>query len=257
MFHSLAVVLGRGADYASVRALAASAVTSENAPDALMDMAAQMPASLTTPMDVPTNCGQFSPEVLWNESKGSGEAMAIGLKKAIATPGNYLWGDATLASLVEIAANVNVILLAVDAGVKIPPTPKELVFARTIFGRWVENTLANKPDLATSSKETVLAFMIGGGLTWDRALALSRRETGFGPGRWLRGRRQPLGSIKEICANPNAGNLSSKNYLPNRPTVVIWNRSNVHWVPIGVGLSAETLIEPNAPLRAYIDELMK
>ena len=258
MFHSLAATLGT--DYMTVRAQAASAVTPENAPDVLMDMTAQVPATLETPMDVPQqgNAGQFSPETLWNDSKGSRELMSEGLKKAIATPGNYLWGDATTAALVEKAANVNIILLAIDAGVKIPPTSKELLFARTIFGRWVENMFTIRPELGSSSKEAVLSAMNAVGLTWERALSLSRMETGgYGPGKWLRGRSQPLGSVREICENPESGNLSAKNYSSDRPTVIIWNRSNVHWVPIAVGPSAETRMNPDTPLRKYIDGLMK
>jgi hypothetical protein len=210
-------------------------------------------------MDVPhgSNAGTFSPEILWNESEGSADRMSEGLKKAISTPGNFMWGDATTAALVELAANVNIILLAADAGVKVPPTPRELLFARTIFGRWVENMLAARPDLGKSSKEDVLSAMLAIGLTWERALSLSRAETGYGPGKWLRGRRQPLGSIREICVNPNSGNLSFRNYSASKPTVIIWNRSNVHWVPVAVGPSAETAIRPDSPLRRYVDELMK
>lgn len=263
MFHSLAVVLApllpAGSTFVTMRERAASVVTPENAPDVLMDMAAQVPTSLTTPMDVPAGAsgGQFSPEMLWNDSKGSKEQMAAGLKKAIATPGNYLWGDATLAALVEIAMGVNIILLAIDVGSKMPPSPRELLFARTVFGRWVENMFAVRPELSSLSKEDVLAAMNAAGLTWERAIALSRMEFKFSPGRWLRGRTQPLGAIREICANPNSGNLSRQNYSASRPTVVIWNRSNVHWVPIAIGPLAETVIAPNAPLRPYVDNLMR
>lgn len=261
MFHSLSAVLGGEGNFMTIRAQAASAVTPENAPDILMDMTAQIPATLDALMDVVpgTNGGQFSPEILWNACKGSREAMAEGLRRALLTPGNHAWGDATIAALVELAMNVNIILLAVDTGVKMPPTPRELLFARTIFGKWVENMFAMKPELAapTSTKEAVLKSMMAIGLTWEKALALSRMETGYGRGRWLRGRRQPLGSIREICQNPASGNLSAKNYRDDRPTVIIWNRSNAHWVPIAVGPSAETVIPPGTPLRQYVDELMK
>lgn len=258
MFHSIAAAMNNNLNYLDIRKQAAEAVTPENAPDVLMDMSAQVPASLDSPMDMPKNPdGQFSPEMLWNSSKGSKEAMAEGLRKAIATPGNYLWGDATLAALAEIALNVNIILLAVDAGVKMPPTPKELLFARTIFTRWVERTFEADPDLLAAPKDKVLMFMMSKGLSWERALTLARMGAGFGPGRWLRGKRQPVGTVKEVCRNPQSGNLSNNNYLPSRPTIIIWNRSNVHWVPIGVGPSAETVISPTNPLRPYVDLLMK
>jgi hypothetical protein len=262
MFHSLAAVLHElhpQADHIAMRAHAANAVTPENAPDVLMDMSAQMPKTLETPMDVSNapGHGTFSPEILWNDSKGSREAMSTGLKRAIATQGNHLWGDATLAALVEISMNVNIILLAADSGTRMPPTPKEFMFARTMFRRWVENVFAARPDLAAGSKEEVFASMVAMGLTWDRALSLSRAEVGSERGGWLRGRSQPVGSIRELCTNPNSGNLTRKNYLDSRPTVIIWNRSNVHWVPIGVGPFSETLIKPNTPLRKFVDNLIK
>jgi hypothetical protein len=244
----------------AMRNAAASSVTPENAPDVLMDMAAQCPKSLEAPMDIPNadNPSAFGPERAWNASGGSRDAMAASVREALSTPGNFCWGDATAAALVEMAANVNVILLAVDAGVKMPPTPRELAFARVVFGRWVEATLENGGAGDGSSAESVIATMEAAGLTWPRALALSRADAGFGPGRWLRGRRQPVGTVRELCSSPaEFGNISMRGYSRSRPTVVIWNRSNAHWMPVGVGPASETLVAPESALRLYVDELMK
>lgn len=261
MFHSIASCMG-GGKYTnlSLRAAAAAAVTPENAPDLLMDMAAQVPSSISTLMDVPAGAGmggQFSPELLWNSSKGSKEMMAAGLASSVVVSGNHMWGDATLAALLENVLDVNIMLLAVDTGTAVPLTSKEMTLARAIFGRWVERSLEIDPRLLSASKEDVLKLMMSCNLTWDRALKLARMETGSDKNKWLRGRRQPVGTVRTLLTNPDAGNISLNGYSPNRPTIIIWNRSNAHWVPVGVGPFAETLITPQSELRKYIEDLMK
>jgi hypothetical protein len=210
-------------------------------------------------MDMPSqvNPGQFSPETAWNKSQGAPQIMADILRRALIIPGNFLWGDATAAALVEISEGVNIILLAVDTGVRIPPTSKELVMARTIFGRWVERMFDSNPHLQHQTKEEVLATLTSLGLTWSRALSMARSEDPQGQPGWLKGRRQPVGTVNKLCKDPNSGNISLSGYDGSRPTVIIWNRSNAHWVPIGVGPNAETVIPPNSSLRSYVDELLK
>lgn len=259
MFHSIAASMSDGSDYMTIRHAAASSVTALNAPDVLMDMAAQCPKTLDVKMDVPRmqSKNTFSPETVWNNANGSQEEMALELKKAICTPGNYMWGDATVASLVESALNVNVMLLAAYTGSDISPTEKEHALTRAVFAGWVVNVIATYPELNKSSAKDVLAFMTSLGLGWNKALSVvcskskgTRTETG------LRGYRQPIGTIRELVRNPNAGNISMMGYMNSRPNIIIWNISNVHWVPVGVGSHAITKIDPNSPLRAFVDGLM-
>ena len=257
MFHSIAAALGGGRNYMSERAAAASAVTAENVVQLYEDMAAQCPATAATPMDIPRSQSsyQFSPERAWNQAAGSAPMMRALLTKAITTPGSHLWGDATLAALVEIAEGVNIILLAVDTGVSIPPTAQELVIARTVFGNWVHALFEKQPTLITAPREAILDILTKNDLTWSRALALVRKAGGTG---WLRGRRLPVGSVRALCnsAHTDTLNIGTLAYSAERPTILLWNISNMHWVPVGVGDGAETIISPQSPLRQQVDKLL-
>lgn len=252
MFHSIAAALGSGLTFAHVRRAVAEMVTEENAPDALMDMAAQCPASLDAAMHPPANnpsSSSFSPESAWNESKGHKDVMAASLRDALNTPGNYLWGDATAAALAEIAYNVNVILLAPQDTF----AERDVAVARTIYGRWVENTMSARGDeLRRLPAEEVVAVMASIGLTWERAMSLSRRRVSSA----VCGKRQPVGTVRKLCTNPESGNLSAEGYSPGRPTIMLWNISNVHWVPVSIGPSFDTVVPPGHVLRSVVDSLL-
>lgn len=256
MFHSIAAVINDGRNYGAMRDLAASLVTEANAPDILMDMAAQCPKTLQDKMDITAlSPGGFKPEIAWNNANGSAESMAQSLRAAIATRGNHLWGDATIAALLEGGLGVNILLLAVDTGVELPLTGKELLMAHTIYSRWVDCVLARYPEMMQSTNEEIIEFLARNGCTMIKAHRAARTMMGGGS-RWLCARRQPVGSTREMCVNIESGDLRSKGYSADRPTVIIWNRGNVHWVPVAVGPMATTVIEPRSPLRAAVDKLL-
>lgn len=264
LFHSVACALGNGRDANMMRASAARAVNASNVRDVLMDMAAQYPQTKDDRMDIPPNqhAGQFSPETVWNmgtdaPSASSDNVMIDALRRSLTSPGNHMWGDATVASLLEISENVNIILMAKDMGVSIPPTTWEIDTARTIFSVWVEHSLRDNIALRGTNNLTVLDWMRSRNLTWNRAVQVSRKmydtENGHS---WLRGRRQPIGTVRTMYTNPTSGNISTFGYSRNRPTILLWNVSNVHWMPIGVGPNFSTIIHPNSPFRSKIDSLL-
>ena len=258
MFHSIAAVLDDGSNFQTIRNLAASLVTENNAADILMDMAAQCPKTPQDPMDITNGpfLGSFRPEVAWNEAKGSTASMVQSLRSAISTRGNFLWGDATIAALLEQGLNMNILLLAVDTGVELPLTGKEILMAHTIYARWVDCVLTQYPELIEASNEIIIDFLSKNGCTMNKAQRAARGMWGGGS-QWLCARRQPVGSTREICTNINSGDLRSNGYSSQRPTVIIWNRGNVHWVPVAVGPMAATVITSDSPLRQSVDNLLK
>ena len=262
LFHSVACALGNGRDANMMRASAAGAVNASNVRDVLMDMAAQCPQTDDGLMDIISqnrNVGQFSPEAVWNMGAGasSKDVMVDALRRSLTVPGNHMWGDATAAALLEISENVNIILMAKDTGVSVPPTTRETDTARTIFGVWVEHSLRNNITLRGADNLTVLDWMRSRNLTWNRAMQVSRKMYDDKDGHsWLRGRRQPIGTVRTMYTNPTSGNISTSGYSRSRPTILIWNISNVHWVPIGVGPNFSTIIHPDSPFRSRIDSLL-
>lgn len=257
MFHSIAAVLGDGSTFQTIRDLAASLVTEGNAADILMDMAAQCPKTLLDKMDITEapNAGTFSPEVAWNQANGSAAVMAQTLAAALRVPGNYLWGDATIAALLEDGLHMNILLLAVDTGVEMPLSSKEILMTHTIYSRWVDRVLVDYPELLDATNEVIISFLAVNGCTMQRAQRVARNMFGGGT-QWLAARRQPVGSTRELCTNMNSGDLKSRGYSAERPTIIIWNRGNVHWVPVAVGPAASTVIYADSPLRPSIDSLL-
>lgn len=262
MFHSIAAALDNGCDFRAIRDMAAGLVTEENAPDILMDMAAQCPKTVGDPMDVAGGPqggpmgGTFKPELAWNEARGSRAAMAQSLKAAIATRGNFLWGDATVAALLEDGLGMNILLLAVDSGVELPLTGRETLMAHTIYARWVDSVLAQHPELMEATNEAIIEFLARCGCTMQRAQRTARDMLGGGA-QWLCARRQPVGTTRELCTNMDSGDLRRKGYSADRPTILIWNRGNIHWVPVAVGPTAATVIAADSPLRPMVDSLLK
>lgn len=121
-------------------------------------MAAQCPKTLDTPMDMPMPFYSFSVEHAWNDAKGDAAVMQKHLTTALAMPGNYCWGDATAASLLEGALGVNIILLAGSAEVS-PEKLKRLTFS--VYARWVDQALLEHPelmDVANEGKKSILLF---------------------------------------------------------------------------------------------------
>lgn len=258
MFHSIAACLDDGRDFQAVRDLAASLVTEENAPDILMDMAAQCPKTLEDRMDETpsSSAGSFRPEMAWNMAHGSRAAMSEMLRRAIVTRGNFLWGDATIAALLEEGLHVNILLLAVDAGVDLPLTGKEVLMAHTVYARWVDGVLNQFPQLMDATNEDIIEFLARNDCTMLKAQKVARNLLGGGS-QWLCARRQPVGSTRELCTNMDSGDLRARGYSDARPTILIWNRGNVHWVPVAVGPAATTVIMPESPLRPSVDKLLK
>lgn len=259
MFHSIASLVNSNAQM--MRALAASQVTPDNAPDVLMDMAAQCPNSLTDRMDEPPDQGPvlFSPERLWNSAAGSKEIMAEGLKTAISTMGNHCWGDATTASLLEWGLGMNIVLLAVDSGIQMPLTSRESSLAKAVYGRWVDGILKENPANATTEVSLIVKALADRGQTWQKAVQIARQHGSTVKNQWFRGRRQPVGSTRKLCTNSSDKevNLSIDGYMDDRPTIVIWNIQNVHWVPVAVGPMGATVMEPGNPVRTHVDNLLK
>jgi hypothetical protein len=276
LFRAVAAALDEGGvgptDFADVRKAAAAAVSTANAADVLMDMAAQFPRTAAAPMDVPAMpcaAASFSPERAWNDARGDTAAMATALRQAMLTRGNFLWGDATAAALAEMSLDINIVLLAAD---KIPrestaPERRQTALAEMIFGRWVDIMVATHRGIADDERAVVSA-LANLDLTWDKALRLARAARGAPPARgsddddggkrgWLKGRRQPVGTVRRLCSEAAGGaNISLEGYSGDRPTVVIWNIANVHWVPVGVGARSRTVICKDSPLRPHVDRLL-
>lgn len=262
MFHSIAATLADGSTFQTIRDLAASLITVDNVADILMDMAAQCPKTLMDKMDIPSGViagpmgATFKPEIAWNDANGSTAAMVQTLAAAIRVPGNFLWGDATIAALLEDGLNMNILLLAVDTGVEMPLSSKEILMTHTIYSRWVDRVLADYPELLDATNEAIISFLAINGCTMQKAQRVARNMFGGGT-QWLCARRQPVGSTRELCTNMDAGDLRGRGYSATRPTIIIWNRGNVHWVPVAVGPAATTVIYADSPLRASVDTLLK
>jgi hypothetical protein len=281
-FCSVAFAIGRPGNFMSIRESAASAVVLNNVPDVLIDMSGQIPQSLNAKMDLPsersrtgTNSDQqFIPEKTWNDSNGNVREMVVRTKNAIKTPGNHFWGDITTAALVEISENINIIVMSLDtcAPIKITSSEQhqsrdnidypiisqnELDDATTLFGRWVTVMLKLYPDMTKMQDVDIVRCMTRLGLTREKAMYFSRIDS-IHRKSWLKGRRQPLGSIRALCHSENndASNISIDGYSSSKPTIILWNISNVHWVPIGVGPHFQTMIEANSPFREFVDRLL-
>jgi hypothetical protein len=276
LFHSIAAALNdvederpdglrlHPSDFIGMRESAASAVVPENAADVLMDMAAQFPRTPSDPMDIApaTHHAQFAPEIAWNEAKGDPMVMVDSLRRAISTMGNFFWGDATTAALLEISEDVNIIMLSADTGgrdddeTRCRATGREISMARSIFRGWVDMAIDRDVSLRGMDAAEVVSHMAKTmGFTWDGALRIAHANV-RGQGRWLKGRRQPIGTVRVLCSDPRSGDLGRVGYSDARPTIVVWNISNAHWVPIGVGPRSLTLIPADSPLRRHVDELL-
>jgi hypothetical protein len=261
MFHAINAALGGVSSVQSLREIAGSAVTVENAPDALMDMSAQSPANLAAQMDARTDdrgLGQFSPSQAWNEAKGNPALMAAALSGAVKKCGNTLWGDATIACLLEDPLGVNIILLADSMDVKSPLTGTETKLARQVYAQWVMLYLQDYPEMAKLEDLDIVGGLARLGLTMERAKTSARQMSG--KHQWIRGRRMPVGSSRALCAitaaADDAVNQVRRGYRADRPTILLWNRKNVHWVPVAVGPTCETMIAPDSPMRARVDALL-
>lgn len=260
MFHSLAAVMADGRNFQDMRNLASGLVTPQNAPDILRDMSAQCPKTVADKMDELNEYGyqQFAPDRAWNLCKGDANSMSLLLKTAIITPGNLLWGDATLAALLEDGLGVNIVLLAVDAGINVPCTRRETIMARDIYARWVDALLRYNPELMNVEDTQIVNLLIPYGCTIKAAKDVARKLLGINNG-FLKGRRQPLGTVRMMCSEMQnqSVNISLLGYRDDRPTVIIWNRGNTHWIPVAVGPNYETVIQPDSPLRQYVDSLIR
>jgi hypothetical protein len=115
-----------------------------------MDMAAQCPKTLDTPMDMPTPFYSFSAEHAWNDANGDPAVMQKHLATALAMPGNYCWGDATAASLLEGALGVNIILMAGSVGVSAEKLKR---LTCSVYARWVDQALIEHPELMDVANE--------------------------------------------------------------------------------------------------------
>jgi hypothetical protein len=115
-----------------------------------MDMAAQCPKTLDASMDMTMSFGSFSAEHTWNDAKGDPTVMQKHLATALAMPGNYCWGDATAASLLEGVLGVNIILLAGTVEVDTERVER-LTFS--VYARWVDQALIEHPELMDVANE--------------------------------------------------------------------------------------------------------
>lgn len=271
MYHSVAACLSSagvdGATMPAMREAAASAVTPANAPDALVDMAAQLPASLSAPMSQSLDrLPGFSPEAAWNAAAGDPVRMAELLAAALR---GHAWGDATAAALLESALGINIMLLALREETTDSWAERVRSAARVIYGRWVDELLAVTPDADARTDDELIAMLADQGMTWHAAmreaamspalppLATSRRPV-------LQGCRQPIGAVHELLSAPASAptpHVSRHGYRADRPTALLLNLGNGHWQPVAVsdavGASPPiTLIGPTSPLRAAVDALL-
>lgn len=112
------------------------------------------------------------------------------------------------------------------------------------------------PQLMDATNEDIIEFLARNDCTMLKAQKVARNLLGGGS-QWLCARRQPVGSTRELCTNMDSGDLRARGYSDARPTILIWNRGNVHWVPVAVGPAATTVIMPESPLRPSVDKLLK
>lgn len=246
MFHSIAAVMGQGHTAHGLREMAAQGVTPELAPYILQDMAAQLPETLQTLMtksNKSCNNNAFSPECAWNASNGNPEEMANIIKDAVSRMGNYMWGDATIAALLERQLGVNIVLLA-NVNVKNPDI---------VYNEWIKRTcIKYRAQLSGKSRGDVIKFMQQHGLTRERAAKHTvQQHLGY---------RYPLGTVhamNQIKSDKDMPNMTIKDYRHDLPTVVILNISNVHWVPVcAMTTPITTIFLPNTKERTYIDKLL-
>lgn len=245
MFHSVASSLGNGKTALDIRWDAAGAVNVSNAPDVLMDMAAQYPKSIAEPMHLlqSTSPRRFSPEMAWNESRGMRDIMLAQLQTAISTSGNFCWGDATIASLIEDAENVNVILLASSS------SSQHCSSASEIYAKWSIDMLRSQPALREAQPCELVAAMTSRGMTWESAVAMGKKP--------VRAWRYPVGTVSAMYGSSINFDAIRFGYSASRPTIVLLNFDNAHWVSVGVGPNKETLIHPESCLRPVVDALIE
>jgi hypothetical protein len=264
MFHSIAACLADGRNFMDIRRAAAGAINAGNAADILMDMAAQRPKTVGDRMD-PCPASEFAhqafkPDQAWNANLGNPAGMAEILRAHVLQPGCAIWGDATLAAVLEGALGVNIILLAVDSGANVPPTPKERMMARTIYSKWIEMLLKQNPGLLEADNGEIVRMLADVGCTIKASQKVARSVLNGHSGGFLKGRRQTIGTVSSLCTEgprQQGENRSLMGYSATRPTIVIWNRGNVHWVPIAVGPKGQTVIRANDCLRGYVDSLLQ
>jgi hypothetical protein len=262
MFHSIAACMSTPEStraFDEMRRLAAEQVTDKNAPDALMDMTACCPKNLSDPIDALKEYSyqQFKPEQVWNVSKGDPAVMAQLLKLGIATAGNHLWGDATIAALLEAALGVNIILLAANFDpIDLPPSPKEIKMGRDVFINWAKFFILKNPDMLHKKADFIAEEMNKQGLNIAAARKAAKKVCMRIEGGYFIGKRQPIGSVRISCAGGEHGNLNLFGYQMDRPTIIIMNRGNAHWVPVAVGEEKETLILPESKKRFLVDLLL-
>jgi hypothetical protein len=262
MFHSISKCIRGKFSHIELRELAASQVTEANAPFILMDMAAQIPPTIQDPMTVSAqeDIGRFSAAELWNKAAGDKTAMVKALKKAISTPGNYMWGDATVASLLEAGLNLNIVLLAHNK-IKSDLVGKSEMTAtrakaREIYSKWVDMAIAKDASLYELTDTQVVQALKKQGYTIDRAMKLA--SNGSDSSIDLVGWRFPAGTVYRMSKDElgSVVNYSLRGYKDDRDTIFILNKGNVHWVA-GACVGFKTILEPSSPDRAYIDSLLK
>jgi len=266
MFHSIAACFNHESpdsrtrwDYQKVRdRIASAAVTSKAAPDALMDMAGQGPASLSEPMvqEKPTWRGAFEPTQAWNAAAGDVDKMASMLSDAIKTPGNTFWGNSTAAALAEIAFGVNVILLEDELDSSAPMSKVQHESTKDIYGEWALAALKSNEDVRAMTDEQVVRYLADHNYTIELARNMVRRKE---PQSWtIRGYRFPIGSVRKTFLGDNSVKLMP--YSATRPTIVLWNKGENHWVPVAVGCNpydVYTMVTPDmGPLRETVDGLL-
>jgi hypothetical protein len=238
--------------------MAAAAVRGDNVADVLMDMAGQMPPNSSAMMSVPPDAGDFSPERLWNACLGNEEEMVLRLRKSVSRCGNHMWGDATVASLLEGALDLNIVMLAM----RFPSTAGMVERARSVYASWVDGMMEADPAIADMSDAEIMALMAGRGLTFARAKMRSRAELEREGGS-LSANRQPVGTVRRLCSGsvPGGFNFSLDGYVPSRNTIVMLNLGNYHWVPLTVedgtaGGRGRHILAPGDPARVVIDRML-
>lgn len=269
MFHSIARCLGR--TMIEMRAAAASMVTRDNVVDVITDMVCQLPKNLTDKMDIMQSIGETHRIVdIWNSSNGDLDRMVEGMQNLIKAPGS-IWGDATMAALIERALNVNIILLARHIVVETnkdtwaPKSAEEILSVQDLYSHWVHDFIVKNPSFKTVNSKLTMMKLAEGGYTIESAgRMLSSRiytETPI-----VTGRRYPIGSFRMLVSStataaggaptPLPTNYSSMEYDRNRDTIAIINCGNSHWV-CGHAISTITPTIPNKTgIRRAIDKII-
>ena len=181
-FHSVAYGLNhsdkmKGVTFLDIRKIAADAITENTVNFFLMDMAGIYLANGDEEMKtqstktIPT--GTFDPMKLWNDTRGNiGERIRM-LKTALSTNGNYFWGDANVAALLETVLNVNVVSLSANKQGTLIASRSYLGFIYDL-GKLGEIPKAKREKL-DMDKDTVL-IMNHGNMHWTAVCTICQSD---------------------------------------------------------------------------------